>query len=287
VTGTSVVVPNRDGTGLVARCVEAARAAGADEVVVVDDGSTDDSPAEAVAAGARVLPAQGRGFSAAVNTGVRETTGENVLVLNSDCFLERDALRELGGALAAEPSLGAVGAGLVEPDGGPSRSHGRLLTPLLAVRADLGIKQPPPPHGTAGTETVSFLPLACVLVRRGAWEAIGGLDESFPFYYEDHDFCLRLTRSGRRLAVRWDARAVHVGGGSSTKKDPQRWLPPFYESRARYLGKHFGLQARLHRVLWSAIALLMSASWVVRRAPDARRWARAYARAATAGWKSD
>jgi hypothetical protein len=59
----------------------------------------------------------------------------------------------------------------------------------------------------------------------------------------------------------------------------------FYASRARYLRKHFGLQASLHRVLWSAIALLMSGSWLVRRSPEARRWARAYAKAAAAGWK--
>jgi GT2 family glycosyltransferase len=280
-----VVVPNRDGAGLVGRCVEAALAAGADEVVVVDDGSTDASAAEAAAAGARVVPAQGRGFAAAVNTGVRETAGESVLVLNSDCFLEPDALRELGGALADDPSLGAVGAGLVEPDGEPSRSHGRLMTPLLAVRSDVMLKPPPPPNGTTGTEPVSFLPLACALVRRADWEAIGGLDESFPFYYEDQDFCLRLQRAGRRLAVRWDARAVHVGGGSSTRNDPQRWVPQFYASRAHYLRKHFGLRARLHGVLWSAIALLMSGSWLVRRSPEARRWARAYAKAATAGWK--
>jgi GT2 family glycosyltransferase len=282
----SAVVPNRDGAGLVGRCVEAALAAGAAEVVVVDDGSTDGSPAEAAAAGARVVPSPGCGFSAAVNAGVRETTAASVLILNSDCFVESTALDELSCSLETDPSLGAVGAGLVEPDGRHSRSHGRLLTPLLAVRADLGINAPPPPGSGTGTEPVSFLPLACALVRRKDWEALGGLDESFPFYYEDHDFCLRLTRAGRGLAVRWDARAIHVGGASSTRRDPQRWLAQFYASRARYLGKHFGVSGLLHRLLWTLIALLRSLSWLVRRSPDARRWARAYARAASAGWTS-
>ena len=284
-TPVAAVVPNRDGAGLVGRCVEAALAAGAAEVIVVDDGSADASPDEAAAAGARVMSSPGRGFSAAVNAGARAAAGRSVLVLNSDCFLEPTALEELVRSLAADTSLGMVGAGLVEPDGGPSRSHGRRMTPFLAVRSDLGIKPPPPPNGTAGLEPVSFLPLACALVRREAWDAVGGLDESFRFYYEDQDFCLRLARAGWRLAVCWDARAVHVGGGSSTRRDPQRWVAPFYAGRARYLGKHFGLAGRLHRLLWSPIALLMSLSWLVRRSPAARRWARAYASASTAGWR--
>jgi GT2 family glycosyltransferase len=281
----SAIVPNKDGAGLVGRCVAAALAAGAAEVVVVDDGSTDESSGEAAVAGARVIPSRGRGFSAAVNTGVAEATGASLLILNSDCYLEPGALDELERALAATPGLAAVGAGLVEPDGSPSRSHGRLLTPLLAARADLRIKQPPLPNGTTGTELVSFLPLACVLVDREAWDALGGLDETFSFYYEDHDFCFRLSRSGRELGVCWGARAVHVGGGSSTRRDPQHWLTQFYASRGRYLRKHFGLQARLHGALWSVLALAMSLSWVVRRTPGARRWARAYAAAAAAGWR--
>ena len=249
----------------------------------MDDGSTDASPDEAAAAGARVVPSEGRGFSAAVNTGARHAGEDTLLVLNSDCFLDPSAVHLLVETLEAEPGTGVVGAGLVEPDGGPSRSHGRLLTPLLAARADLGVPAPRLAHGSTGSERVSFLPLACALVRRDAWSALGGLDDAFPFYFEDHDFCLRLKQAGWDLSVRWDARAVHVGGASSRRKDPQRWLSQFYASRARYLRKHFGFVAYVHGALWFVVAVVRSLSWLPRRSPDARRWARAYADAALAG----
>ena len=83
--------------------------------------------------------------------------------------------------------------------------------------------------------------------------------------------------------MRWDARAVHVGGASSRRKDPQRWLSQFYASRARYLRKHFGFVAYVHGALWFVVAVVRSLSWLPRRSPDARRWARAYAGAALAG----
>ena len=96
----SVVIPNKNGADMVGKCVDAAFASGAGEVVVVDDGSSDGSPTEATAAGAMLLRSPGRGFAAAVNAGVRATTGDVLLILNSDCFLEQDALERLTGALA-------------------------------------------------------------------------------------------------------------------------------------------------------------------------------------------
>jgi N-acetylglucosaminyl-diphospho-decaprenol L-rhamnosyltransferase len=280
------VVPNKDGAGLVGRCVAAALAGGAEEIVVVDDGSTDDSPAEAAAAGARVLQSSGRGFAAAVNTGFDGTAGDSLLLLNSDCFLEPSTLPLLAETLAADASLGAVGAGLLDASGAPAKSHGRVLTPWHAFRNDVLVKPPPLPSRTTGVEQTEFLPLACVLVRRRLLEALGGLDERFPFYFEDQDFALRARGAGWRLAVRWDARATHVGGGSSAGRDAQRWTAQFYRSRALFLRTHYGVPARLHAVAWSAIALGMAAAWRLRRAPAARRWSRAYVAAARAAWLS-
>ena len=280
------VVPNKDGAGLVGRCVAAALAGGAEEVVVVDDGSTDASPAEAAAAGARVVPSSGRGFAAAVNTGFHGTAGESLLLLNSDCFLEPSTLPLLAETLAADASLGAVGAGLSDADGAPAKSHGRVLTPWHAFRNDVLVKPPPLPARTTGVERAEFLPLACVLVRRRLLEALGGLDERFPFYFEDQDFALRARRAGWTLAVRWDARATHIGGGSSAGRDAQRWTAQFYRSRTTFLRTHFGFSARLHAAAWSAIALAMAAAWRVRQAPAARQWSRAYVEAARAAWRS-
>jgi N-acetylglucosaminyl-diphospho-decaprenol L-rhamnosyltransferase len=280
----SVVVPNRDGAGLVGRCVTAARGSGVSDVVVVDDGSTDASPDEAAEAGARVLRSPGRGFSAAVNHGVAASSGRFALVLNSDCFLAPGAAALLAGALEDDPRLGLCGAALDEADGSPSRSHGHLLTLPLALRQVVGARAPAPPQQRgAGVERVSFVPLACALARRDAWDAIGGLDERYPFYFEDHDVCWRLQAGGWAIGVCWEARALHVGGGSSARRDPQRWFRQYHESRALYLRKRYPRAWALYAAAWIPSALVHAAVWRVRRTPDARAWARAYISSTFAG----
>src|SRR5690348_12301467 len=102
----SAVIPNRNGAGMIGRCVEAATTSGAAEVIVVDDGSSDESAAEAVRAGAMLLESAGSGFSAAVNTGARAATGDALLILNSDCFLEPRAVGTMAATLEEDRGLG-------------------------------------------------------------------------------------------------------------------------------------------------------------------------------------
>jgi N-acetylglucosaminyl-diphospho-decaprenol L-rhamnosyltransferase len=281
--GVSAVVPNKDGTGLVGRSVAAALAAGAGEVIVVDDGSTDDSPDEAAAAGAQVIQSKGRGFSAAVNTGAATASGDHLLLLNSDCFVEPEAIGRLVEALEERPSLGACGAALVEEDGSLARSHGHELTLWLALRAAVSLVPPRVPDAGTGIQIVDFLPLACVLVPRSTWADFGGLDERYPFYFEDQDFCWRLREGGRSLAVRWDARAVHIGGGSSQRREPQRWFRQYHESRARYLRKRYPRAWPLYAAVWVPSAIAHALAWRLRRRPHSRQWARAYLASALAG----
>jgi GT2 family glycosyltransferase len=278
----SAVVPNKNGDGLVGRCVAAALAAGAAEVIVVDDGSSDESPLEAAAAGATVLQSPGRGFSAAVNQGARSATGEALLILNSDCFVEQGTIDRLAGALRASTRLGLCGAALAEPDGSHGRSHGHLLTLWLAIRTALSLLPASPPE-TGGVQPVEFVPLACALVRRDAWAAVGGLDERFFFYFEDHDLCRRLAADGWALAVCWDAPAAHVQGGSSRRQDEQRWFVQYTRSRSLYLRKHYPATWPLFAAVWIPVSLARAGGWAIRRRPDSRRWARAWLSAARAG----
>lgn len=278
----SAVIPNKDGAGLVGRCVGAALTAGAAEVIVVDDGSSDDSPLEAAAAGAKVIGSPGRGFSAAVNHGARSATGDALLILNSDCFVETDTIERLVEALSTSARLGLCGAALTELDGSHGRSHGHLLTLGLAIRTALSL-MPPRPVEASGLQTVEFVPLACALVRHEAWTDVGGLDERFFFYFEDHDICRRLASSGWTLAVAWDAAARHVQGGSSRRRDEQRWFVQHAHSRSLYLHKHYPLTWPLFAAVWVPVSLARAGIWAVRRRPDSARWARAWVRAARAG----
>lgn len=291
--GVSAVVPNRDGGKLLERCLDALQASpSVTEVIVVDDGSTDESPRRAgERGGVQVLRSPGRGFAAAVNSGVAAARGELVLILNSDAFVRSDTVERLAATLAERPRLALCAAGLVREDGARAKSHDRLLTLGCALRESLAL------HSTwvvetPGVQPARYIPLACVLARRAAWDEVGGLDERYQFYFEDHDLCWRLADAGWEIAVRWDAEAIHVEGGSSQAKEaPQQWFRQYHESRIRYLRKRYPHSWPVYMVLWIPNALAHAGLWHARAAvsrargdregaASGRAWAAAYIRAA-------
>lgn len=293
-SGLSVVIPNRDGGALLERCLEALAAAErVHEVIVVDDGSRDGSPERASELGAQLSRSPGRGFAAAVNHGVSRARGEHVLILNSDAFVEPGTPRRLAEALDRHPELALVGGGLVDALGARTRSHGHDLKLVRALGLSLHLSTPPPPeHGQL--QPVAFVPLACAAVRRSAYTAVDGLDERFHFYFEDHDLCWRLRRAGWTVAVRWDARALHEGGGSSRAHGAAPWMRQFHESRLRYVRKRYPLlwpayltvsvpSLLAHAALWLARALRSAAGGDRAGTARDRAWAAAYLRAALAG----
>ena len=254
----AAVIPNLNGAGFVGRCVEAALRAGVDDVVVVDDGSTDVSPDEAEAADARVLRSPGRGFAAAVAAGFAATDDPYVLVLNSDCFLDENAVSLLAGALDSDGRLALVGAGMRTTEGAPAKSHGVLLGLDEAVRALVtGSTGRSIERLEAGLQHCEFVPLACGLTRRSAWDSVGGIDTGYVFYFEDYDLCWRLGSAGWQIAVDWDAGAVHVGGASSQTNE-QPWLRQYYASLARYLRKRYPTSWVAFPAVWLPYAAVQS-----------------------------
>ncbi len=225
----SVVVPTHDTRELTLRCLESlARAAPPDaEVIVVDDGSRDGT-AEAVAARfptALVLrndaPA---GFTRAANRGLARTGGDILLLLNSDTEVEGPALAALTARFAAEPSLGVVGAALHYPDGSPQWSGGMEPSlawlfalssglPVLLGRLPLYRRARPLAPGDA-PRRVSWVTGAALAIRRAAWQQAGPLDESFRFYGQDLDLCLRVRQAGWEVQIAPGFRVLHHHGAT-------------------------------------------------------------------------
>ena len=257
----AAVIPNLNGAGFIGTCVEAARRAGIEEVVVVDDGSSDASPAEAAAAGARVLRSRGRGFAAALTAGFAATVEPYVLVLNSDCFVDEDAVRRLAAALDSERELALVGAGLRTPGGAPAKSHGVLLGLDGTIRALLtGSTGRSAERLGSGLQHCEFVPLACALARRDSWDSVGGIDTGYAFYFEDYDVCWRLGEAGWRIAVCWDAGAVHLEG-ASTESEGEPRLRQYYASLARYLRRRYPASWVAYPAVWLPYAAVQ----IVRR----------------------
>jgi len=83
-------------------------------------------------------------------------------------------------------------------------------------------------------QSVDWVSGACLLVRRQAWEEVGGFDEAFFMYFEDVDLCLRIRHAGWQIMYNQRVGITHLGGAS----EPGRWL--YYQSLEHFYRKHYG-----------------------------------------------
>lgn len=256
----SVVVVNWNTRELLARCLESIRpAAGiACEMIVVDNGSTDGSQAmvrERFAPARLLANADNVGFAQASNQGAAAARGDYVLLLNSDAQLLDGALAALVELAAAQPKAAAVGARLLDIDHTFQASHGRFPTlgrELLILsgigRLLYGGWYPSSgPDEQLGPQPVEWVGGACMLLRRAAFDAVGGLDEGYFMYAEEMDLCYRLRAAGWEVWYQPAATVLHVGSASSVLHAPRREAL-LYRGRVRFFRKHHGA--------WKAVVLM-------------------------------
>jgi GT2 family glycosyltransferase len=222
-------------------------------VVVVDNGSTDGSAEVARAAGARVIEAGANlGFGPACNLAAREGgPSETLLFLNPDAALVdgRRTLDALLAALDADPLVAAV-APRLEGDGQELFQLRRLPSLGALAREAFLVDRLFP--GNAGLVRDRYLDrdrgaafdveqpaAAALLVRREAFESLGGFDPAFaPAWFEDVDLCARLLESGRRVRYVPEGRAAHVGGTAMRSLPYRDFRPVYVRNLFRYLARH-------------------------------------------------
>jgi hypothetical protein len=208
------------------------------EVVVVDNGSRDDSRARvrAMAAGEprlSLLECDGNpGFAAACNVGAAVGDAPWLLFVNPDCELPAGALARLLAHARGLPRPGAIGADLRDAEGRrdvAARRHDLTLDRLLAARGGRDALALPIDEG-APLQPVEACSGALMLVARNAFAQVGGWDAGYRLHVEDLDFCRRLRQAGFAVAVANDVPVLHHRGVSS------RARPLFVEWH-----KHLGL----------------------------------------------
>jgi N-acetylglucosaminyl-diphospho-decaprenol L-rhamnosyltransferase len=230
-------------------CVEPLVGAPGVQVIVVDTASADpgfdtveDLPVTLVHA------ERNGGFAYGCNLGAAQGTAPYVLLLNPDATMAPDDLERLAAVLDDKPDVGLVAPRILGDDGELHRSQRRFprlrsalskalflhrIAPHAAWSDDL--VHDPAAYGVAGEpEWVSG---ACMLVRRSALDALGGLDEGFFMYAEDTDLCARLWAAGLRVRFEPSATAVH-GGGHSAPRSALRTAD--VRSHIRYVLVHEG-----------------------------------------------
>ena len=200
-------------------------------VIVADNASTDDS----VELLAREFPGvelllldRNFGFCEGYNQALAQVDSDYYVLLNSDVEVTLGWLRPLRGLLEASPRIAAVqpkilahaDPTLFEYAGGGGGYLDRLAYPFCRGRLfdtlekDRGQYDDPRP--------VAWASGACLLVRRAAWQALGGLEPAFFAHMEEIDFCWRLQNAGHEVWYHGGSAVQHVGGGTLPKSSPRK-----------------------------------------------------------------
>jgi N-acetylglucosaminyl-diphospho-decaprenol L-rhamnosyltransferase len=222
----AVVIPSWNSLGHLPRCIESLREQGGGvELLVVDNGSSDGSPAYLEREGIpNVALPRNAGFAAAVNLGVARTAAPAVLALNADTVLEPGCLQTLLDALQADPTLGGVQPRILQledtADATAPVDAARLYSAGQALSRDgrafeRGMGEAQQPWSAERREVFGVCGAACLL-RRQLFDRLGGYDESYFAFYEDVDLNVRARIAGWRFEYVPEAVVWHVGNASWT-----------------------------------------------------------------------
>lgn len=217
-------------------------------IVVVDNGSTDGTPAMVRERwpGVRLLePGVNLGFSRGNNAGIRATRSDLVLLLNPDTLVHAGAIATLVSRLEADRGIAAVGPRLVDAEGRPELSFGWTISPLGELRQrvltglydrGVGAAVRSVERRTRDGGPREWLSGACLLVRRDDLEAAGLFDERYFMYTEDVDLCVTLRAAGKSVVFVPEAVVTHLRGRSAGRNPQTERLRR--QSQLAYYAKH-------------------------------------------------
>jgi GT2 family glycosyltransferase len=253
-----VVVVTWNSREMVVRCLDHLDPALVERIVVVDNASSDGT-AESV----RELHPQADllrldrevGLAAAYNRGAEKASAALILFLNDDVLASEDSVRALVDTLERHATAVAVAGRLVDSSGRTQLEYLPQPFPtfrtLVATLAGFGRRAPP--HEQTETVAVEQPPGACLVVRRGVFESVGGWDADFAFWYEDVDLARRLWSHGEVLYVP-NAAFTHVGGHSAGRLSQAQVVSRHYRGALLYAVRHFSAPSRIGTGLLYALA---------------------------------
>lgn len=265
------VIVNYNAGELLQDCARSALEAGVQQVIVVDNGSSDGSieALESAVKGDRLTVIRNDdnlGFARACNIGAEASTADMLLFLNPDCVLSPGSLARMIAVLNSADSIGMVGGLLCNPDGSeqrggrrefptPKRAFARALGLTCLARffpslfADFNLHCSPLPDRAVDVDAISG---ACMLVRRTAIDEVGLWDEEYFLHCEDLDWCMRFRLAGWRVLFVPDARVIHAGGAcSSTRPVFVAWHK--HRGMLRFFNKFF--RRRYPALLWWLVVM--------------------------------
>jgi len=223
------------------------------EVIVVDNNSVDSSCVmipERFPSVKLIKNNANFGFSKANNQGIKQSTGEYILLLNPDTIVQEDSFIKCIGFLDQHPEAGALGVKMIDGKGNFLPESKRALpTPLVAFYKIFGFSAFFPKSKIFGhyhlgyldkneTHEVEVLSGAFMFIRKSALEKVGLLDEAFFMYGEDIDLSYRINKAGYKNYYFAGTTIIHYKG-ESTKKGSLNYVAAFYNAMLIFAEKHY------------------------------------------------
>ncbi len=255
-TDVSIIIVNWNTRDLLRECLRSVHAETRDvsfETIVVDNASTDGSPAMVAEEfpGVKVIANDAnRGFAAGNNQGLAAATGRYALLLNSDTVVLDRAIERVVAFADRHGEAGVVGCRIRNADGSlqPSCSTFPSLTNLALMATYLYRLFPRNRFagrdrmtwwGHDGEREVEVMTGCFLLVRREVVEKVGGFNESYFFGGEEVDWCRRIGEAGWKLMFTPSATITHLGGASARSLG---WRIDALQTRAtiRLFRDHYG-----------------------------------------------
>jgi GT2 family glycosyltransferase len=243
------------------------------EIIVVDDGSDDETARVAEGAATRgemalLRSRRNRGCPAARNLGMRRARGKIVAFVDADGFAAPSWLSEVVAAFGEDAQIGGI-ASTVFYDDNPLVINGAGGTVnRQGWAADLSMNES---YEDASIAAEALYPMGCgMALRREALERVGPFDDRMLNYYDDVDYGTRLWRAGYTVAVAADAWIDHSGaaaGGDSARK--RLWCE---RHRMRVVLKHAPASSLATWASWELRGLLTAAMSVRRQKLSAIAW---------------
>ena len=212
----SIIVPAKNASCTISVCLDALlhqqdlRFLADFEIILVDDGSTDDTALIGEARGVRVIRQQNAGPAAASNSGAKAATGEILLFTDSDCIPQNDWCLQMLRPFEDPEVVGVKGAYLCTEENAVARF----------VQQEFEYKY----QRMARLSKIDFIDTYAAAYRRSIFLENGGFEERFPVpSVEDQEFSFRLTRKGYKLVFQPSARVSHPHDLNFSQYAQRKW----------------------------------------------------------------
>lgn len=222
------------------------------EIIVVDNAS-DDGSIEMIRkrfpSVQLIASRQNLGFAKANNIGLKLARGKFLLLINPDTLVQEDTLKVMLRFFEENPDVGLAGCKILNPDGTFQLACRRSFPrPWAAFTKMAGLSSLFPNSRLFGRYNLTYLSPdetyeldavsgSFMMVRREAYEQVGGLDEDFFMYGEDLDWCYRIQRSGWKNYYVHTTQIIHYKG-ESTKRSSLNEIRTFYQAMHLFVQKH-------------------------------------------------